>query len=414
MLERLFKDPTAVQRWRAGLLGSYLDSFVEAVSDLGYARSSLQARMWLLGDLGRWLKRRNLRLADLGEPLLTRFLDGRHRRRCLRRDDTRIARQFLEHLREQGVIRAQETPIDRSPLATLRRRYESHLRRERGLSLATATRYWSFVQHFLVERFGSGPIHLHELTPRDVSGFLLRHARSGTPGVAKLMVTALRSFFRFLFQHGETRSNLAGSIPTVPAWRLAEVPKFLKPEEVEQIIGTCDPGIPAGRRNRAILLLLARLGLRAGEVIALELEDIDWRAGVLTVRGKGRFHDRLPLPADVGEAVAAYLRQDRPHCATRRVFIRSRAPHRGLGHPSTVGTLVGRALKRAGLNPPHKGAHLLRHSLATGMLRLGASMAEIGQILRHRVPNTTEIYAKVDIEGLRSLARPWPVRGGER
>src|SRR4030066_83058 len=282
MLERLFKDPTAVQRWRAGLLVSYLDSFVEAVSDLGYARASLQARMWLLGDLGRWLKRRNLRLADLGEPLVSRFLDGRHRRRCLRRDDTRIARQFLEHLREQGVVRAQEPPIDRAPLAPLGRRYESHLRRERGLSLATVTRYWSFLQRFLVERFGSGPIQLHELTPCDVSGFLLRHARAGTP---------------------------------------------------------------AGRRNRAILLLLARLGLRAGEVIALELEDIDWRAGVLTVRGKGRFHDRLPLPADVGEAVAAYLRQDRPHCATRRGFIRSRAPPRGLGHASTVGAAVGRPPK---------------------------------------------------------------------
>jgi site-specific recombinase XerD len=147
-------------------------------------------------------------------------------------------------------------------------------------------------------------------------------------------------------------------------------------------------------------------------VIALELGDIDWRAGVLTVRGKGRYHDRLPLPEDVGEAIVAYLRQDRPRCTTRHVFLRNRAPHRGFGHPSSISTIVCRALRRAGLQPDLMGAHLLRHSLATGMLRRGASMAEIGQVLRHRAPNTTEIYAKVDIQGLRSLALPWPTEGG--
>ena len=413
MLEQIFKDPAAAERWRSGLLGPHLDSFVEVVSDLGYSRSSIQSQLWLLRALQEWLERSRLGIADLEEPLMERFLDERRRKGRLRRGEARTLRRFLGLLREQRVVRAPEPTIDRSPVVTLQRRYEGYLGRERGLAPATVARYWPFLQRFLVERFGAGPIHLHELTPRDVVSFLLRHSRSSTPGVAKLTATALRSFLRFLFQHGETRSNLAGAIPAVPAWRLADVPKFLKPEEVQRVVDVCDQRTPVGRRDRAVVLLLARLGLRASEVMTLDLEDIDWRAGVLTVRGKGRYHDRLPLPTEVGEALAAYLRKDRPHCATRRVFILSRAPHRGFAHPSTVSTIVRRAVKRAGLKPAMKGAHLLRHSLATGMLRGGASMAEIGEVLRHRLPNTTEIYAKVDIDGLRSLARPW-LRGGER
>jgi site-specific recombinase XerD len=193
------------------------------------------------------------------------------------------------------------------------------------------------------------------------------------------------------------------------------VPKYLTPEEVERVVHACDRrNTSLACRDHAIILLLARLGLRASEAIALELNDINWRTGVLTIHGKGRYHDCLPLPADVGEALAAYLRQYRPPCSTRRVFIRSKAPHHGFANPSSISTIVCRALKRAGLRPALMGAHILRHSLATGMLRSGASMAEIGEILRHRVPNTTEIYAKVDINGLRSLALPWPTNGGEQ
>ncbi|MCH7565905.1 MAG: tyrosine-type recombinase/integrase, partial [Gemmatimonadetes bacterium] len=189
---------------------------------------------------------------------------------------------------------------------------------------------------------------------------------------------------------------------------------YLSVEEIEDLLDACDQSTRTGRRDYAILVLLARLGLRAGEVVALELDDIDWRAGEIVVRGKGLLHDRLPLPPEVGEALAAYLRWHRPPVSTRRVFVRMRAPLRGFAGPSTVSTIVRRALDRAGLNPPLKGAHLLRHSLATGMLRSGASMAEIGEILRHRSPNTTEIYAKIDFVGLRPLAQPWPVAGGGR
>jgi site-specific recombinase XerD len=296
-------------------------------------------------------------------------------------------------------------------LATLRQRYENYLKKERGLAPATVTRYWPFVQRLIVERFGDAPVGFRELVADDVSRFLLRHARSGSPRVARLMGTALRSFFRFLFLRGETESDLAGAVPSVPEWRLAELPRHLTPEEVEQVVRACERDTPVARRDHAIILLLARLGLRASEVITLELDDVDWRAGGAEGAGQGRRHDRLPLPADVGAAMAIYLRHHRRHCTTRRLFIRTRAPHRGFANPSSISTIVCRALHRAGLQPDFKGAHVLRHSLATGMLRAGASLAEVGEVLRHRAPNTTEIYAKVDVQGLSTLALPWPNEG---
>jgi site-specific recombinase XerD len=228
------------------------------------------------------------------------------------------------------------------------------------------------------------------------------------------MTTAFRSFFRFLFQSGELQVDLSAAVPTVADWRLSTIPKYLIPDEVERVVSSCDRQTSTGRRDYAILLLLARLGLRAGEVVALELDDIDWRAGEILVRGKGLLHDRMPLPVDVGQALTSYLRMDRPACKTRRVFVCMKAPRSGFTGPSTVTTIVRRALDRAGLNPVFKGAHLLRHSLATRMLRSGASMGEIGEVLRHRIPSTTEIYAKLDFEGLRSLAQPWPSFGGAR
>ena len=300
------------------------------------------------------------------------------------------------------------------PTARLLSQYEEYLRAERGLAPASVVAYLPYVRRFVDERFGEQPLRLWKLGPRDVSSFIVRYAHSMSPGRAKLMVTALRSFLRFLFQRGQIEANLAEAVPTVADWRLSTIPKYLSVEEIEGLLDACDQSTRTGRRDYAILVLLARLGLRAGEVVALELDDIDWRAGEIVVRGKGLLHDRLPLLPAVGEALAAYLRWDRPPVSTRRVFVRMRAPLRGFAGPSTVSTIVRRALDRAGLNPPLKGAHLLRHSLATAMLRSGASMAEIGEILRHRSPNTTEIYAKIDFAGLSSLAQPWPVAGGGR
>jgi integrase len=235
-----------------------------------------------------------------------------------------------------------------------------------------------------------------------------------SPRYAQLMAAALRSFLRFLFARGETCVDLALAIPMVRQERLVSVPRHLPAEDVERLLGACDRSSTTGRRDYALLLLLARLGLRAGEVMTLQLGDVRWREGEIVVRGKGKVHDRMPLLPDVGEALALYIQKDRPAGASRHVFICRKAPHRGFSHPSSVTTIVMRALGRAGLTPPTRGAHLLRHSLATTMVRRGASFTEIGQLLRHRSPNTTEIYAKVDLGALSDVARPWPGAGGAR
>jgi site-specific recombinase XerD len=415
MFENFLSDRAVIDRLKAGPFGSHLDSFLTALCELGYARSTLLVRLRLLDDLGQWLGRQGLQLADLQDQTVNLFVAQRGFEARLRRGDARAARHFLEHLRLKGVVRSPQPMADESPLGTLRRRYQSHLQKERGLAAVTVAEYWRFAQRLLTERLGSATICVGDLAPDDISRFVLRHARAGSPGVARLMVSALRCFLRFLFLTGQTQSDLTGAVPTVANWRLAEVPKYLTPEEVERVVRACERDTPAARRDRAIILLLARLGLRAGEVIALELDDIDWRAGELKVRAnKGHHHDRLPLPVDVGEAIACYLRHHRPPCKTRRLFVLAKAPHRGFAHPSSISTIVCRAMNRAGLQPDFKGAHVLRHSLATGMLRAGASLEEIGEILRHRLPATTEIYAKVDVRGLRSLALPWPLKGGEQ
>ena len=408
MLDEFYKDPAIIQDMRTGPLGSHLDSFSGLLSGDGYARYTIRIKLGLLRDLSCWLAENGLGIVNLDDAVMNQFLKECRKRRPLRNGELQTADRFLDHLRTEGVIPHPESCGNLSPLETLLRQYEVHLREDCGFSPGTITGYCNYSRTFIEEQFGDGPINLGDLSAGDVSGFVLRHAhRLGAWGTRSIC-TALRSFFRFLFQEGRT-TDLTVTVPTVPKWQLAEVPKYLESEQIEQIIQVCDQGTPVGRRDRAIILLMARLGLRAAEVVALELGDINWRAGELTVRGKGGTRDRLPLPQDVGEALVIYLCQDRPDCRSCRVFIRMRAPFRGLSRSCTVGSIVSRTLNKTGLDPPFKGTHLFRHSLATAMLRQGAPLAEVSQILRHRLVSTTEIYAKVDTKGLRSLVRPWPI-----
>lgn len=411
MLDRFIKDSGTLRRLRAGPVGTQLDSFTTRLMGLGYARATVREQVWLLSGLSRWMVRRRLSAAELDERTLEAFADHRQRR-CRERSSQAALDHFLEHLRAEGVAPARLVVADRSPMAGLAAEYQQHLRAERGLSPATLTNYLPVFRQFLTHTFGHGPVDLAGLTASHLAVFVQEQARAMSRGRAKLMVTALRSMCRFWLQHGDIQRDLAAAVPTVAHWRLATIPKYLAPDEIERLLHACPQRTPVGRRDYAILLFLARLGLRAGEVVGLELDDLHWRAGEFTIRGKGRREDRLPLITDVGRAVAAYLRHDRPACGTRRLFLRSRAPRRGLAGPGSVTTIVNRALERADLHPPVRGAHLLRHSLATRMLRQGGSLREIGQILRHQAVSTTEIYAKVDLVGLRSLATPWLTRGG--
>jgi site-specific recombinase XerD len=410
-LERLAAD----KRLRDNPLIQHLSSFAASLQEDGYATFTMQSKLGLLADFAQWLAHRGISARELDERHAAAFVSGRQRKERIHRGDRETLRQFLAHLRNRDVIPGLIGPIcDRSPLANILSRYEKHLRSERGLAPATVVNYVPFARKFLVERFRKREILLRELQAADISAFVLRHAHTMGCRRAQLMTTAFRSFFRFLFQCGELQANLAPAVPAVADWRLATVPKYLNPDEVERVVGSCDRQTSTGRRDYAILLLLARLGLRAGEIVALQLEDIDWRAGEILIRGKGLLHDRMPLAVDVGKALTSYLRMDRPNRKTRRVFVCMKAPRTGFAGPSTVTTIVRRALHRAGLHPAFQGAHVLRHSLATTMLRSGASMGEIGEGRRHRAPNTTEIYAKLDFDGLRSLAHPWPGVGGAR
>jgi site-specific recombinase XerD len=409
MFESSCQNPPAVNRLPEPLVVQ-LRRFTTSLIEQGYVDQTVRSKLQLLTNLGLWLKRSRLAVTNLDEPLVEAFLKREHRER---RGDLRTLQQFLDHLRKQNVVPARNLPCDRSALTHILNRYEIHLRTERGLVAHTILEYQSFIRKFLLQRFQKRPLLLKAVRASNISDFVLQHTRSMGTRRAQLMTTAFRSFFRFLFQKGELQVNLAASVPTVANWRLSTVPKYLTPKEVERLLQACNRRTAVSRRDYAILLLLARLGLRAGEVVALQLEDINWRAGEILVRGKGLLHDRMPLPPDVGRALTSYLRQDRPRCLTRRVFVCRKAPLRGFAGPSTLTTIVRRALDRANLHPEFKGAHLLRHSLATSMLRSGATMGEIGEVLRHRARNTTEIYAKVDFDGLRSLAHPWPMGGAQ-
>ncbi|MDA1082791.1 MAG: site-specific integrase [Gemmatimonadetes bacterium] len=414
MLDHCIKNRDTVRQLRSGVIGSQLDSFATHLAEDGYAATTVRAQFTVLGHFSQWLTRRACGMHELTDEWVATFIKHRKRRGGLRRGDAATLHQFLAHLRARGVVASAAPVVDESPVSQLLRHYEQHLRAERGLAPATVTNYVGMFRWFLTDRFGDGPLDLRALDVASITTFVIGHAHTMSPGRAKGMVTALRSICHFLLQRGAIDHDLAAGVPRMPDWRLATIPKYLSPEEIARLLQACDLEAGIGRRDHAILLLLARLGLRAGEIVALALDDIQWRAGAILVRSSKRLpQDRLPLLAEVGEALATYLQRDRPtHLTTRQVFVCTRAPRRGFTNPSTVSTIVRRALARAGLSPALKGAHLLRHSLATQMLRHGASLPEIGIVLRHRAVQTTEIYAKVDLAGLRALAQPWPPMGG--
>jgi site-specific recombinase XerD len=396
------------ERSCTGPLASHVDGFSALLASQGYAATTVQSKFDVLADLSRWLERRQLPLTALDDRRLRQFEATRRRRGDTRRGDPATGLQLLRYLRDLAEIAAEVQKVDRTPVACLTREFEEFLRSERGLTQSTVISYLPIVRRFLTERFGRRALRLAELKPRDLHRFIIRQVQRVSRVHGKMTVTALRSFLRFLLQRGAIHTDLACTLPVVANWRLSNLPRTLPREQVEQLLASCDRSSPTGKRDYAILLLLARLGLRGGEVVAMTLDDLDWESGEIVVRGKGQRLERLPLPEEVGAALACYLRDVRPACATRRVFIRVNAPQQGLAGPVAICCIVRRALRRAGLNPAFKGAHLLRHSLATDLLRHGASLEEIGQLLRHRQPTTTQIYAKVDIAALRGIALPWP------
>jgi integrase/recombinase XerD len=405
------KNPKTVLCLRDGPLGKYLDGFAAELHAEGYARRSSEVQIRLVADFNRWLAKRRIQASEITADHFQPYLRSRSRYRCLGRSDRAALQRLLNRLRRQGVI-----PEPSLRATTLGEQwveeFRLYLRQERALAPATLTYYTSFTGEFLAARFGTGPVDLSSLSPADVIGFVQRRAASIHSKHVQLLTTALRSFLRFARYRGEVHTDLAACVPAVANWSQSSLPRALPPGQAELLLASCNRRTAVGRRDYAILLLLARLGLRAGEISTLTLENLDWQAGLITVRGKGGRDSPLPLPQEVGEALVAYLRNGRPRSASRSVFLRCKAPVRSFRGASAIDSVVRKALARAGIDSPRKGAHQFRHSLASQMLRQGATLTEIGEVLRHRSPQTTAIYAKVDLASLATLALPWP--GGAR
>ncbi|QSB12837.1 tyrosine-type recombinase/integrase [Natronosporangium hydrolyticum] len=391
-------------RRKPGWMGPYIESLRAWLLERGYAPGSIKHVLTLAGQLGRWMQSSDVKFSQLDSVAVESFLDALRARGVRRVPGPRGLRPLLDYLDSEGALAFK--PVPDSPVEQLVAEYRTWLVIDRGLAAPTVLRYENLARRFLgQQRSADGGQVAVNLTAADVVGFLLRESERVSVGAVKGRVAELRSLLRFLHLKGLTPTALASAVPPAAGWHDTGIPVGLASADVQRLLDGCDRASPTGVRNFAILLLVARLGLRSIEVARLELGDFDWRAGEIAVAGKARRRDRLPLPHDVGQALTAYLREVRPVTSIRQVFLMLKAPIRPI-RADLVGDVTRRACRRAGL--PEVGPHRLRHALATEMLRRGAKLVEISQVLRHRDLATTAVYAKVDLDALRRIAQPWP------
>jgi integrase/recombinase XerD len=370
----VINEQVVLSRAPEGSLAQYLGPFAEWLRREGYARTTISRQVMLAACFSQWLERTAVQRGRIASDHPERYLRSRYRHRRRHRGDRMALDHFVEFLRREMVIPPEKISRRRPrPTEQCVQAYQRYLREERLLAEATIANYVPLIRQFLRARFGVRPVKLSDLCARDVVQFVQKQARILHLRRAKLLTTALRSFLRYACYLGDVRLDLATVVPCVANWSMPSIPRGIASSQVRRLLGQIDRSTAVGRRDYAILLLLARLGLRSGEVASLELEDIDWKAGCLRVRGKSGRRNQLPLPKDVSDAIVDYLRHGRPASHSRRVFLRARAPVRGFLGQSTVGTIVRHALLRHGIEAPTRGAHQFRHGLATEMLRQGAS-----------------------------------------
>ena len=392
-------------RRKPGELGPHVEGYREWLAGRGYTPATVRGMLKDLGAVGRWMSGEGLREAQLDEAAMVAFLVASQaggRRRVL---GPRAMAPLLSYLREVGVCGLAKQP--QTPLTVLLADYRIWMFQERGLAPTTVLRYENTARRFLQQQaMVDGVLEPAHLTGVDINAFLLREFGRVSAGSAKGRVAELRAILRYLYLRELTPLRLGTAVPPVGGWRLATLPPpTMSVADVQKLLDSCDRTTDVGARNFAIMMLVARLGLRSVEVARLELQDLDWRAGELIVRGKARRRDRLPLPTEVGEALVAYLARDRTPVEARQLFLTCRAP-RGPIRPDLVNDVVERACLRVGL--PRVGPHRLRHALAAELLRQGAGLLAISQVLRHQDLATTARYAKVDLVTLRLVAQPWP------
>lgn len=412
MFENFF-DPSARGQTRVRSLrnsphGSLLDSFSQELFLLRYANITARRHIRSAEHFIHVATRNGVPLSQWNGDWLERFFSHLGRRRCLYghnepKDQVTGARLFLMHLRTSGMISTPLMEPASKPALLVAFRYWMH--EQRGTCDATLDNYDAPIRE-LLDALGDDP---RRFDAQSVRQCFLKYCAGRGHVLIKHGATALRMFLRFLFADGRCPAELEAAIPLLPHWRLSSLPRYLQPDDVERVIASCDSASSVGKRNRAILLLLARLGLRAGDIVQLRIRDIDWKDAWIQVSGKGRRQTRLPMTQEIGDAVVDYLQNGRPATHDDRLFVCCRAPYRPFNSHDVVSVMVAQAMRRAGVSPPGRGAaHLLRHSVATSLLRQGASLHDIAALLRHRSIQTTQIYAKVDVSALHQIVQPWP------
>lgn len=406
MLATYFKEPRTLAVFRSGSAGSYLDRFIIWLEIRGYRRASIRRHSREAHRFAVWAQSEGLTLCNLDQDTLHRFQNHLAKRKILRKPNGdhsaayHGSRVFVDFLETTGVVTSCASNCLAEPPVLLLE-FMEWMRTQRGVMESTLTRYSQSITDLLQDLGTDASTY----NAKKLRGFLLSHIASA--GTSKILPTAMRMFLRFLIVRGICMPGLEHAIPTVARWRLSSLPKYIPSEDVERLINSCDASTPLGARDRAILLLIARLGLRASDVSALTFGDIAWSQATIVVSGKNRHATRLPLPQEVGDSILHYLAHGRPDGVGEHVFVTAIAPISGVTHHAVSG-IVTRALRRTGINAPIRGAHLLRHSAATAMLRDGMSLPAIGALLRHASIETTAIYAKVDIDLLKEVAMPWP------
>ncbi len=407
-MKHTFQAVWSLKQEPTGPLVKYFDTFVNHLVEQGYCRQYIGAQIRMAANFSQWLQVEKISASEVTQEHVKEYFQAFNRQMLVKRGQFATLRRLVESLQQFGICLPSNPPVSRTFIQVIIDSYGCYLIDDKGLSNKTLTQYKPFIEHFLKQCFNQGPIVLSALSGKDIIDFIKHQANTLSTVRAKVATNALRSFLRYAVYHGDINVDLIEAVPTVASWSMTGIPKAISPEHIQAVLTHCDRDTQIGRRDYAILTILKHLGLRSGEIVALTLDDINWDVGSITVNGKGGQSACLPLPTEVGEAIADYLQQGRKNGRERTLFLRTIAPVRGLGAQQTIGTIVNAAITRADVNTPSRGANQFRHAVATNLLRHGATLNEIGRLLRHKHTKTTNIYAKVDIEALRTLGMPWP------
>jgi site-specific recombinase XerD len=419
VIEKFFTQPKTLSRLRSGLLGPHLPALASALDEAKYSNGSIRRHLRAADHFGAWLQQQAIEPDQVDGATIECYIRGLGRMYSLHSPQGRLPhkalglRQFLELLRQRGALKALAEKGPRSSVEAWLAKYDGHLRSTIGSAPKTCENYLRCARRLLYDLFADAEIEWSKLTAAVIRNQVQLQAAKLKSGSNGLPITATRSLLRFLAFKGVVPEGLLGAVPSVLTWRHAAIPRAISENDVERVIAICDPSSTYGLRERAIVLLLARLGLRASEVIQLRIDDIEWVRGTILIRAGKTYRERsLPLSEEVGGALAAYLRQARPLAEHKEIFLRWKPPFRPLRSSVSICALTRRLLQRAGISVHRPGAHVFRHSLATRMVINGVSFKTVADVLGHQSIATTEIYAKLDLGSLSQVAMPWP--GGER